>query len=87
MPDILFRLDRSGRPLFKEFAAAILPTEFEPGKVFGSGSMTPMDYLVVLAEGRIKPPVNLDLSTIQQQELANTFRFHLARYLMSRAQD
>jgi amidase len=87
MPDILFRLDRSGRPLFKEFAAAIRPTEFEPGKVFGSGSMTPMDYLVALAESRIKPPVNLDLGTIQQQELANTFRFHISQYLMSRTQD
>ena len=37
MPDILFRLGRDGQPLFKEFAAAIVPTEFAPGKVFGSG--------------------------------------------------
>jgi hypothetical protein len=32
----------------------------------------------VLAEGGINPPVNLDLGTIQQQELANTFRFHMS---------
>ena len=34
MPDLLFRLGRDGTPLFKEFEAAIVPTEFLPGKVF-----------------------------------------------------
>jgi hypothetical protein len=87
MPDLLFRLDKNGQPLFKEFAAAIAPTEFFPGKTFGSGTMTPIDYCVALAEGRIEPPINLDLGTIQQQELANTFRFHISQYLMRRAQD
>ena len=87
MPDILFRLGRDGTPLFKEFAAAIVPTEFQPGKVFGSGTMTPIDYCVALAEGRIKPPKNLDLGTIQHQEMANTFRFHISQYLMRRAAD
>ena len=38
MPDLLFRLGRDGTPIFKEFAAAIVPTEFMPGKVFGSGT-------------------------------------------------
>lgn len=87
MPDILFRLGRDGTPLFKEFAAAIVPTEFMPGKVFGSGTMTPIDYCVALAEGRIEPPKNLDLGTIQHQEMANTFRFHISQYLMRRAAD
>jgi amidase len=87
MPDILFRLDGKGRPLFKEFAAAIVPTEFVPGKIFGTGIMQPIDYCVALAEGRIAPPINLDLPTIQQQELAKTFRFHISQYLMRRAQD
>lgn len=87
MPDILFRLGRDGTPLFKEFAAAITPTEFLPGKTFGSGTMAPMDYLVGLAEGRIEPPVNLDLGTVQQQQLANTFRFHISQYLERRAAD
>ncbi len=36
MPDLLFRLDSDGKPLFEEFAAAIAPTEFAPGVVFGS---------------------------------------------------
>ena len=49
-----------------------------PGKVFGSGTMKPIDYCVALAEGRIAPPKNLDLATIQQQELAMTFRFHMS---------
>ena len=56
MPDLLFRLGRDGQPLFKEFAAAIVPTEFMPGKIFGTGTMQPIDYCVELAEGRIAPP-------------------------------
>ena len=32
MPDLLFRLTADGEPLFKDFAAAIQPTEFAPGK-------------------------------------------------------
>src|SRR5664279_2016227 len=87
MPDILFRLGRDGQPLFQEFAAAIVPTEFLPGKVFGTGTMQPIDYCVAMAEGRIEPPSNLDLGTLQQQELANTFRFHISQYLMRRAAD
>lgn len=87
MPDILFRLDGKGQPVFKEFAAAIVRTEFQPGKFFGSGTMQPMDYLVAMAEGRIEPPSNLDLGTIQHQKLANTFRFHISQYLMRRAAD
>src|SRR5262249_13232092 len=38
MPDLLFRLGPDGQPLFKEFAAAISPTEFMPGKIFGTGT-------------------------------------------------
>jgi Asp-tRNA(Asn)/Glu-tRNA(Gln) amidotransferase A subunit family amidase len=87
MPDLLFRLGRDGTPAFKDFAAAIVPTEFMPGKVFGSGTMAPIDYCVALAEGRIAPPANLDLGTIQHQELANTFRFHISQYLQRRAAD
>lgn len=87
MPDLLFRLGRDGTPLFKEFAAAIVPTEFMPGKTFGSGTMKPIDYCVEMAEGRIAPPSNLDLGTIQQQEIAMAFRFHLPQYLTRRAAD
>jgi amidase len=85
MPDLLFRLGRDGEPVFKDFAAAIVPTEFMPGKVFGSGTMKPIDYLVEIADGRIPPPRNLDLATIQQQELAMGFRFHIRQYLGRRA--
>ena len=35
----------------------------------------------------MKPPANLDLATIQQQELANTFRFHISQYLQRRVED
>ncbi|MGB9368078.1 MAG: amidase family protein [Xanthobacteraceae bacterium] len=87
MPDLLFRLGKDGQPVFKEFAANIVPTEFLPCRVFGTGTMQPIDYCVALAEGRIAPPSNLDLATIQNQELANTFRFHISQYLMRRAAD
>ena len=87
MPDILFRLDKNGQPLFKAFAAAITPTEFAPGKVFGTGTMAPVDYLVALADDRIMPPINLDIATIQEQKLAHTFRFHIPQYLKRRAAD
>ena len=87
MPELLFRLRRDGQPLFKEFAAAIAPTQFMPGKIFGTGSMTPIDYCVALAEGHIAPPSNLDLATIQQQEMAMAFRFHISQYLSGRAAD
>jgi amidase len=87
MPDLLFRLGKDGQPVFREFAAAIVPTEFLAGRTFGGGTMSPIDYCVALAEGRIAPPSNLDLGTIQNQELANTFRFHISQYLMRRAAD
>ena len=87
MPDILFRLGRDGQPLFEEFAAAIRRTEFAPGRFFGSGTMAPIDYCVALAEGRIAPPRNLDIATIQDQELAMSFRFHVPQYLSRRAAD
>ncbi|HEY3910067.1 MAG TPA: amidase family protein [Stellaceae bacterium] len=57
------------------------------GPVFGDGTMAPIDYMVELAEGRVAPPANLDIATIQQQELAMSFRFHVAQYLSRRAAD
>jgi amidase len=87
MPDILFRLTPEGTPVFPEFAAAIKRTEFAPGKTFGSGTLDPIDYMVELADGRIAPPANLDISTVQQQELATTFRYHIRQYLSRRAAD
>jgi amidase len=49
--------------------------------------MTPIDYCVELAEGRMAAPVNLDIATIQEQELAMMFRFHIDQYLSRRAAD
>jgi hypothetical protein len=87
MPELLFRLGPDGKPVFKEFADAIVPTEFMPGKIFGTGKMQPIDYFVELAEGTIEPPSNLDIGTVQQQELAMAFRFHIPQYLKRRAAD
>jgi amidase len=87
MPELLFRLGPDGNPVFQDFAAAIVPTEFMPGKIFGTGTIQPIDYFVEMAEGRIAPPSNLDIATIQHQELAMTFRFHIPQYLTRRAAD
>ncbi|MFP6890270.1 MAG: amidase family protein [Nitrospinota bacterium] len=87
MPDLLFRLGPDGEPVFKGFAAAIVPTEFMPGKIFGVGAMKPIDYFIELADGRIAPPSNLDLATVQQWEVSMTFRFHIHQYLSRRAAD
>jgi amidase len=87
MPELLFRLGLGGQPLFQEFAAAIVPTEFMPGQFFGTGTMQPIDYGVELAEARIAPPANLDIATIQEQALAMGFRFHIPQYLTRRATD
>lgn len=87
MPDLLFRLNAAGEPLFSEFSEAIKPTEFLPGKVFGSGTLSPMDYLVALSDLKIPPPKNLDLATVQEQILANAFHWHIGQYLRRRAED
>jgi Asp-tRNA(Asn)/Glu-tRNA(Gln) amidotransferase A subunit family amidase len=86
-PRILFRLNNQGQPLFPEFAAAIKPTEFAPGRTFGSGTMAPADYMVALAEGRIEPPRNLNIRTIQDLADERLFRFHIGQYLTRRAAD
>jgi amidase len=49
--------------------------------------MTPIDYCVELAEGRVAPPANLDIATTQEQALAMMFRFHVNQYLSRRAAD
>ncbi len=87
MPELLFRLGADGEPVFKEFAAAIVSTEFMPGKFFGGGGMAPIDYMVAMAEGYIEPPSNLDIPTVQEQELAMSFRFHIPQYLKRRVAD
>lgn len=87
-PAILYRLDRDGTPLFPEFAAMIKPTEFEPGRIFGSGTMAPIDYMVGLAEGKIPPPANLNIRTVQQvPDESLTFKFHFSQYASRRAAD
>ena len=87
MPDILFRLNEARQPVFPEFAEQIMPTEFAPGKIFGSGKMTAIDYCVELADLNIQPPQNLTIATVQHQILANSFRYHIKQYLSRRAQD
>ncbi len=87
MPELLFRLDTKGEPVFPEFAKTIQKIEFAPGKFFGSGNMKAIDYMVALADSDIPPPSNLDVSTVQNQILSNSFRFHISQYLSRRSID
>ena len=87
MPDILFRVNNAGKPVFPDVAATVKPTEFVPGKTFGTGKMAPIDYLVALAEGTVPAPSNLNIRTVQQQEESMAFRFHFVQYAQRRAAD
>jgi amidase len=86
-PDILYRLTRDGQPQFPEFAAKIKPTEFAPGKTFGSGTMKPIDYMLELAEGRVPIPKNLNIRSIEEEIEPNAFTFHFNQYASRRAAD
>ena len=86
-PEILYGLDRNGQPAFPEFAAKIKPTEFAPGKVFGTGTMAPIDYMVSLADGHEPLPKNLNIRFIQEVVESNAFRFHFVQYAQRRAAD
>jgi hypothetical protein len=86
-PDILYRLTRDGQPQFPEFAAKIKPTEFAPGKTFGSGTMKPIDYMLELAEGRVPIPKNLNIRAIEEEIEPNAFTFHFNQYASRRAAD
>jgi Asp-tRNA(Asn)/Glu-tRNA(Gln) amidotransferase A subunit family amidase len=86
-PDILYRLTRDGQPQFPEFAAKIKPTEFAPGKMLGSGTMKPIDYMLDLAEGRVPIPKNLNIRAIEEEIEPNAFTFHFNQYASRRAAD
>ena len=86
-PDIFYRLRADGQPQFPEFVAKIKPTEFAPGKTFGTGTMKPIDYFVALAEGRVPIPRNLNIRAIEEVVESNAFTFHLNQYASRRAAD
>jgi Asp-tRNA(Asn)/Glu-tRNA(Gln) amidotransferase A subunit family amidase len=86
-PDLLYRLTGGGTPLFADFAAAIRPTEFAPGKTFGSGTLTPIEYMLQMAEGRIPPPRNLNMRTVLQLAQSNAFTYQFEQYATRRAAD
>lgn len=86
-PDVLYRLTGAGAPLFADFAASIRPTEFAPGKTFGSGTLTPIEYMLQMAEGRGPPPRNLNMRTILQLAQSNAFTYQFEQYAARRAAD
>jgi Asp-tRNA(Asn)/Glu-tRNA(Gln) amidotransferase A subunit family amidase len=85
-PDLLYRVS-NGKPQFAEFAAAITPTEFEPGMTFGTGDKAPVDNMLDLAEGQVPPPATLNIRSIQNLTESRTFRFHFPQYARRRAAD
>ncbi|MGB8324280.1 MAG: amidase family protein [Candidatus Acidiferrum sp.] len=86
-PDIFYRLRADGQPQFPEFVAKIKPTEFAPGKTFGTGTMKPIDYFVALAEGRVPIPKNLNIRAIEEVVESNAFTFHFNQYASRRVAD
>jgi len=86
-PEILYRLTRDGKPEFPEFAAAIIPTEFAPGKTFGTGTMKPIDYMEALTNGRVPIPKNLNIRAIQQEAESMNFHYMFMNYAQRRAAD
>jgi hypothetical protein len=49
--------------------------------------MTPADYMVALADGKVPAPANLNIQSIQQQAPSKAFRFHFVQYATRRAAD
>ena len=87
LPELLFRLTPAKEPVFPAFAAEIEPTEFAPGITRGSGTMTPVDWMVRWAEGLEPAPPNLTLRSVIGTADSRAFRFQLPQYLLRRAQD
>jgi amidase len=86
-PDLLFHLTPEGKPLFPEFAAKIKPTEFAPGVIFGTGTMTSAEWMVRWSNGLEPMPRSMNLRTVLGLGKTNTFRFHIEQYLQRRAAD
>jgi amidase len=85
-PELLYKLE-NGQPAFPAFAAKIEPTEFAPGKTFGSGTMAPITWMLRWAEGLEPGPPNLNVRTVLSAAQSRTFHFHLDQYLTRRAKD
>ena len=86
-PDMLYWLDDDNQPQFPDFAAKITPTEFAPGITHGSGTMSPIDYMVSLAEGKEPPPEGFGIRSILTLGFSNAMKFHINQYLTRRASD
>jgi amidase len=86
-PDILYRLTPAGEPQFPDFANKIIPTEFAPGKIFGSGSLKPIDYIIRMVKGLEPIPEGLNIRSILSTEGPLLFRFAFPYYALDRAAD
>ena len=73
MPDLLFRLGRDGQPRVQGIRRRDPADRVHARQVLRHAARWRRSTTCVeLAEGRIAPPANLDIATIQEQELAMT---------------
>jgi len=88
-PQLLYRLTAAKEPEFPAFAEKIVPTEFAPGVIRGTGTMKPAEWMLRWAEGLEPTPPNLNLRSVVGAASGEprTFRFHMAQYLARRAKD
>ena len=59
--------DAGRRAAFPAFAAKIEPTEFAPGKIFGTGTLQPVDWMLRWAEGLEPTPPNLNVRSVHRR--------------------
>ena len=79
---------RDGQPAFPAFAAKIEPTEFAPGKTFGTGTMPPVDWMVRWAEGlEPSPPQPERAHRDRRGAVARRSASTSTQYLTRRAKD
>jgi amidase len=86
-PDLLFHLTPEGEPLFPDFAARIKPTQFAPGVIRGTGTMSSAEWMVRWSNALEPMPHNMNLRTIMDLGKTNSFYFHIEQYLQRRAKD
>jgi amidase len=89
-PDLLYRLNAAGEPVYSAFAAKVRPTLFAPGAIRGTGTMAAADWMVRWADGLETSPPNMtlrDLVAGGEGSASRTFRFHIPQYLSRRAND
>ena len=88
MPDILFRLDGKGQPLFTDFCRGDRADGVPAGE--GLWQRGPCSRSITASRWPKAASRRRPISTsapFSNRKLSNTFRYHLSQYLMRRADD